>query len=676
MLVKHPDMNIQRSKVPTGNGLKRLQYKRYKTPLKKGNKTQPTFRGVSVKGLARSTKELFLTSETMLADDIVKEIRKHVPQGINYGVDELAKEFAGKNKRLTVAKPVWETFGDALLRLPRAIHRGWKKLAGGKAAREAFKEQEALVKQEDNLIGHLLKVRQLGRKYDEEFSRKVVDATSVDKTAYIQTKLNEDVQKKMGSFLSEYDQASAQTVARAGSGVGTALFVANDFRNMKIQATNDENEAGKEWRKRFIQHGSNIGMSLYLGDLLNSTFIRATNRSLPFTVALASANSVASNILSRVINKVPILPVKSKNPDTKPYVIEAQQIRNKPYASPLKTYQSFKGRDNQVAFSGNPFRWVGRKLLQATADINDFKGGYQYLINRNTDSTNEQAAKMLEIAGKSMGLGEKANLAQITAAAVNGKVKIGPNSIHRVGEAIIEAVKFPVDFVVGLGRRALNLGRRALKMEPIEGPKEKKFYESRFIQNVIKWTKEGKLEEKVKGFYDQNVMDYSSTELGNAVKLTGFITVPFLFNDAYNETMKTTNNVNISKEEARQRGIQDTARQGFSFWVVKSFNEMFKGLINGSLTGNMAGVLMNTVAYETITRAATGQPILPKSHEQMKEIEKKNLKNQSWLIKALGGKVRSHEDKVIVGSKKLRPTPFASNLKYDEFIINRKKNLV
>ncbi len=513
---------------------------------------------------------------------------------------------------------------------------------------------------------------------------------------YITGVINKEEWAKAGSLLPCFSNSSAQVVNRASTGIVTGVLVANDFYNLKMLTTDDKEKAEEKRNQMFKQQAAYTILSAYIGYMINSTFIRMVNSSLKFAVAVGAATAVASNIISRKINGIPILPIHHKQLSKDPYVIHAASIQednSKDYSMPQykhsKTFRAFKGNvNNSLSFSGYSLSGIKASIealdtrlaraMPAKMSYEDFVKGLDDLREVNP----QFAEGVIKIAARHMkhidpSMPERAKHATLkhikkAAKANNGEVIIGRSSLYKFGKAVLDTILFPVKLLIGLGRMSINLVLKAMGKTPIPKPKSENFGDETRVRNFFKWAKKAKAKSEktgigVKEAFGENfsrlrgpdVMEYSNDKLSTAMKGIGFITVPFLTMDAYNTSAEETKNMHLSVEKAKQRSLQDTSRQGISYWLVKSWNNIFKPLNNHSLLGAGVSTTLSCSGYEILTRVLVGQPITPKTHEEMKAIEKQRLKNDSWLARALGRKVKTHEDedKVVLNSERLREFP-------------------
>lgn len=410
-------------------------------------------------------------------------------------------------------------------------------------------------------------------------------------------------------------------------------------------------------------------------------------------------------------------------------------------ASALSTYNLLKNSAGRLSNHANQSKKLsfGRnaaaetsKFLSKKIDLQQFEEIYHALKTAETADMHEKAEVMLKVATKHTLNNDKATIDELKNAAIDGKIINGKNAIHKLGYDLVETAKFPLNLagktfiVVGnIGRRLINLTRdkenklslvngkdfdaiewavrnvrnikRRLNNEELITKKSKANNYDRTFINFKKMYEDTKpkvyskeahykafrnlVASKCTSFHDPGVMDFPSSELSTYIKLTGFCTIPFLAMDAFNTVISTSKNMNIALAKTKERAAQDTTRQAISFWFVKSFNKVFEGLINHSPAGNALGTLLNVAGYEYMTRRGVDQPILKKSHEEMKHIDKDRYgKKPNFILRAMGGKIKRKQDNtVVVGSTPIRPlasqglNPKFAFLGYNYFNNNQQK---
>jgi|GEM_PF-6851725 len=493
------------------------------------------------------------------------------------------------------------------------------------------------------------------------FRKVVTEDKSLEgfKAKYVRYAVNKTIVDKEGSHLPRFSNSSVQVVARIITGIIPAWFIANDFYNLKIQNSDKKDKAKDEWSSKFKQESSRVGIEAYQSYIINSTFERLVNKSLPASVILNISSIASSNVLSRLFTGRPILPV-----DVNAAVKLREEHENK---KAHKASAPAFGANSGGIMSGirNYFKKLDKQFAAACPakmPIKEFEEAYMKV----RELEKNDARKMLKIVVIEMGLtvdkSERLNLQHIKEAAAKksgkdkDKVIVGTNWVYRYSKNLLNFVKLPFEIVGDLGRFALNIGRKIIGKTPVTKQKESCFYPELFVKNIIKWandahsTHKNNLDEAKKmyggnkNFFGPKIMSYGTDKLSTAMKLTGFTTVPFLAVDAYNVTLGETQDKDNSREQTKQRILQDSTRQGVSYWITNGFNKLFKAFSNASLYGS-AGVLgVQALVYESVTRKLVGQPLVPVSHEKMVEIESKRSKSKNWIVKAMCSKIKTADN--------------------------------
>lgn len=528
-------------------------------------------------------------------------------------------------------------------------------------------------------------VEELSGKVPENKEDSVIEKV---KKEYVQERINKTIVDKQGSFLPSYSQTWASFMARIVSGTIPAWFIAHDFYNLRILNSNDKKEAKKEWKSKFKQETGRIAIDAYQGYLLNSIFERLTNRSLPFAMSLNIVNCIGANVFSRLATNRPVLPISvnkamqlkntadiNKAEHVKISATENNFVVNNKIKQ-LNTYKSFKNNNSSISFGAkgsgvikslqSKLKNLDDKFAEATPlkwSLEKFKESYE----RVNELDEKDARKMIEIAANEMKIDK--NKSELTidviaeeAKKANDKVIIGNNWVYRYSREIINIIKFPYDFALVLRDITrtiiINPVRKLLGKKPLKSNKNGGFHSEQFIKNVTKWA--NKVNDKVgvvteknieeakgryadkKDFFSTKFMEYGANELSTGMKLTGFVTVPFLATDAYNVTLGETKDKDFANTKTKQRAIQDSSRQGISLWISYAFNQMGKVLSNANLLGNAIVIAVSAFSYEALTRIVVGQPLLPTSHEKMVEAEKERAKSKNWFVKLMAGRLKTN----------------------------------
>ena len=162
-----------------------------------------------------------------------------------------------------------------------------------------------------------------------------------------------------------------------------------------------------------------------------------------------------------------------------------------------------------------------------------------------------------------------------------------------------------------------------------------------------KWTKNsnfiipnevlyGKIKRRRNKFVDPNKGKYSSTSmmLGNRF-ISGIIYSYFLGTDAYNTTMRYSNDKHEASAQRTSRVAQEFSRIGMNMYVQNLLFGTFETAVNRSLSTAML-VSGSTVAFsEVLGRKLVGKPIMPSDKETLDRLEQE-MNEKKGILPAIG----------------------------------------
>lgn len=135
---------------------------------------------------------------------------------------------------------------------------------------------------------------------------------------------------------------------------------------------------------------------------------------------------------------------------------------------------------------------------------------------------------------------------------------------------------------------------------------------------------------------DPNKGKYSSTSLmlGNRL-ISGIIYSYFLGTDAYNTTMRYSNDKNEASLQRKSRIAQEFSRIGMNLYVQNLLFGTFESAVNRSLSSAML-VSGSTVAFsEVLGRKLVGKPIMPSDKATLDRLEDE-MANKKGILPAIG----------------------------------------
>lgn len=145
-----------------------------------------------------------------------------------------------------------------------------------------------------------------------------------------------------------------------------------------------------------------------------------------------------------------------------------------------------------------------------------------------------------------------------------------------------------------------------------------------------------KLSRRRNKFVDPNKGKYSSNSLmiGNRL-ISGIVYSYFLGTDAYNTTMRYSNNKEEATAQRKSRISQEFSRIGLNMYIQNLLFGTFETAVNKSLPTAMF-VSGSTVAFsEILGRKLVGKPIMPSNKEQLDKLEKE-MSEKKGLLPSIG----------------------------------------
>lgn len=135
---------------------------------------------------------------------------------------------------------------------------------------------------------------------------------------------------------------------------------------------------------------------------------------------------------------------------------------------------------------------------------------------------------------------------------------------------------------------------------------------------------------------DPNKGQYSTKHmmLGNRF-VSGAVYAVFLSNDAYNTTMKYSNNNDSSEEQRASRAKQEFAKIGMNIYIQNLLLSTFESQINRSMTSALLASGVTVAASEIIGRMLVGRPIFPSNKETLDKMEE-NMQNKNGVLASIG----------------------------------------
>jgi len=204
--------------------------------------------------------------------------------------------------------------------------------------------------------------------------------------------------------------------------------------------------------------------------------------------------------------------------------------------------------------------------------------------------------------------------------------------------------------IVGLSnfiRIQENLYRKSAGLDPIK-PGEKFLIPEDILQEKLNMLR-FKAVDPNKGQYSTKHM-----MLGNRF-VSGAVYAVFLSNDAYNTTMRYSNNPDASQEQRASRAKQEFAKIGMNLYIQNLLLSTFESQINRSLTHALLASGVTVAASEVIGRMLVGRPIFPSNKDSLDRMEEK-MQYKTGVLAAIG-RLIAGDKRGKLNSEKNQPEP-------------------
>ena len=115
-----------------------------------------------------------------------------------------------------------------------------------------------------------------------------------------------------GKVVKNYNTRDERTLNRIGTSLVSACFGARDFYNISMLQKDSKKEAKRAEKSRFKQEVTRTGLNALMTFFTLGVLDKYTKNNLPLTVATIVGSTLVSEVLSRIINKVSLVPLTPK----------------------------------------------------------------------------------------------------------------------------------------------------------------------------------------------------------------------------------------------------------------------------------------------------------------------------------------------------------------------------
>lgn len=170
-----------------------------------------------------------------------------------------------------------------------------------------------------------------------------------------------------------------------------------------------------------------------------------------------------------------------------------------------------------------------------------------------------------------------------------------------------------------------------------------------------------------------NISNYSAKSLsaGNRIA-SGIVGSAFYGIDAYNTTMKLSDNKDVSAKEGKVKFTQQIIRISLASYFTATAFGVFKKQTNKSMPIALGVAGAMVVASELLGRMLVGNPILPTNKRKLEEINERNKHSDNLVLKF--GRILSGESKT--DKKTIETNKNEKIILNDKYIKNRYKSKI
>ena len=140
--------------------------------------------------------------------------------------------------------------------------------------------------------------------------------------------------------------------------------------------------------------------------------------------------------------------------------------------------------------------------------------------------------------------------------------------------------------------------------------------------------------------------------LGNRL-ISGLVYGTFLGNDAYNTTIRYSNDKNEANAQRRSRFAQELAKIGINMYLINLFVGTFEKYVNKSLFHALFMASATTMSAEILGRKLVGRPIFPSDKATLDEMSKKMEEKKGFWV-GVGRLISGTKPKTTAPKKSLK----------------------
>ncbi len=481
--------------------------------------------------------------------------------------------------------------------------------------------------------------------------------------------IHKGLEKPQGRYNTKFERP----LTRMSTGLVSAAFVGKDFYNVSMYQKNDKKEALKSEKKRFAQEVSRFSLNAFISFVALGTLSKHTNKSQTAATAVLALATFASEIISRVANRVPLLPLTPKqakeinqkrlqkeniSQDSAQKKAQATDIKpktkenkvKKPMNKQLKTLLNLAASAVALGFALALGRKYSKGFNKCCTAISNGVSGFYNKITKKTvwapqGDINEFVDKLEDSGYKELASQYKKALADKNLKTVHkgspvynlGKKDAWWGCFPGVVKKLWGAFKAPYNLFAGIMKvKPYKVADNAAK-DAASNPVLKSLNEL-YTLGSKKMKSEGAqfnevMKNTIRNVYNSDTKSqYSNTSLAMVSRtLITLIASYFFVNDFRNKVLIDSNGEDVEHaKEVTNTRIGHKVMNFFTnaFWM-SLFNNAFEKTYLGSLAGAAVVTSVTEFCNETTIRKSIGVPTKRmESREELEKFENKNYNNK------------------------------------------------
>lgn len=470
----------------------------------------------------------------------------------------------------------------------------------------------------NNLLNtNLIKNRQKARSLTSKNSAVINCLDSMSLTEDALFKLG---QNRLNPVISNYSSDKERAVNRLASGMVPAVFFATDAYNQSMMINNKKDEAKSEYKKRFKQEVTRIGIMAYAQFVVLGALSKYVNKSALASIATSTTIVAGTEMLSRLFAGKHITFIKNRKKDEEhPIVDIANDDSSIKHTSKILKYTTGFFVAGGV-MAGLQATKTGKTLSKSIAKK------YDNLIHKDIYINKEEFNSLMQKLNKN-GFDKMAQrYEQIASKNNSDKIYLGRENRKILAPILDSIIMTPIKMAYNIATmpfKVLFNNKNKVVVNNINENELQGLNYIRTIKNKKNFKKQ--LNDKIlQSFDNKTKTNYSNHNLAKYSKVTtSAASTYFIVADSYNMVIEKENNKENAKKVSKKVLSQRIANIGLGAYILTVLNNIFKMQYNKSLYGVAFVAGAFGLINESLSRLVTGIPITKKNKDEQVKFKQK-----------------------------------------------------